>query len=484
MATPEVDLQDALEKAPITAEPREVKPIHIFSPEGREVDENIVARLVKSLTRHGQLIHPILLLDQGASRYRLIAGRNRLEAWTRCYGEQLPIPAKVYPPDTPDALSEILEIEENLRRKELTAADRQVQTIRLFAAYKKLDNEKPATELPVSGSSAKSATSGGRGKKAATAKLAGELGLSKTAVQKRIKAAEAAIDEEIDPDRDTPEELERKADKRQQAERKVGRPKRRKPAPRVEDPTPAESHVEETGSKIEAARKAFDALARKDQLRFIHDACLHLGLNPLKMAPPAAFGLADAEPDLHAELRAEVAPAADDAAAEQAEHGGEAAVAQAKEEDEAALAKADQGNDGAESGAEDLQDASEHDSGVADEEPDLAEDLPAEVAPASNAAAEDSQTEHEHEPAVAQAQDEDDVTVAQASQGDDGAESGAEDLQDAGDDEADDPELGVTKCAYCKEPFLSGHPPRMKYGRLYHRMDCVNHAKPIAMAAD
>ena len=94
------------------------------------------------------------------------------------------------------------------------------------------------------GSDAKSATRGGRGKKALTAEVAGKLGVSKPAVYKRIKAASAAIWEKIDLDRHTPEEPERKADKRQRAERKVVRLKRRKPAPRVEDPTPpADPHA-------------------------------------------------------------------------------------------------------------------------------------------------------------------------------------------------------------------------------------------------
>ena len=69
------------------------------------------------------------------------------------------------------------------------------------------------------------------------------LGVSKPAVYKRIKAASAAIWEKIDLDRHTPEEPERKADKRQRAERKVVRLKRRKPAPRVEDPTPPADHM-------------------------------------------------------------------------------------------------------------------------------------------------------------------------------------------------------------------------------------------------
>jgi hypothetical protein len=237
-------------------------------------------------------------------------------------------------PDTPDALITVLEIEENLLRKELTAAEREADTLRYAAELKKLDGEKLATELPVSGSKGTSATTGGRGKKAATAKVAIKLRLSKAAVQKRIKAASAAIGEEIDLDCDTPEELERKAEKRLHAERKVVRLKRRKPAPRVDDPTPpADPHAGEIGSKIEGVWKAYNALGRKPQLRFIHDASLRLGLDPLKMAPAAAFGLADEDPDLAEVEPAEVAPAT---------HG--AAVAQSGEREDAA-----------ELGAEDLQ---------------------------------------------------------------------------------------------------------------------------------
>ena len=103
----------------------------------------------------------------------------------------------------------------------------------MVAALKKLDGEKPATESSVSASERKICQpGGGRGKKGmATARLADKLGVSKAAVKKRIKAASAAIGEKIDLDRDTPEELERKADKRQHAERKVERLKPRKPAP-------------------------------------------------------------------------------------------------------------------------------------------------------------------------------------------------------------------------------------------------------------
>jgi hypothetical protein len=60
--------------------------------------------------------------------------------------------------------------------------------------------------------------------------------------------------------------------------------------------------------------KAFNALGRRDQLRFIHGACLHVGLDPLKMAPRALFGLPDEEPESAVHLLAEVPPATHDAA--------------------------------------------------------------------------------------------------------------------------------------------------------------------------
>jgi ParB-like chromosome segregation protein Spo0J len=100
------------------------------------------------------LLAPIAVRQEGAASYRLIAGGNRLEAWKRCVGEQRPMPANVYPPNTPDALITILEIEENLFRKELTAAERQAETIRLAAALKELEGGKPVTPISASGKAA------------------------------------------------------------------------------------------------------------------------------------------------------------------------------------------------------------------------------------------------------------------------------------------------------------------------------------------
>jgi hypothetical protein len=87
--------------------------------------------------------------------------------------------------------------------------------------------------------------------------------------------------------------------------------------------------------------------ARFDQLRFIHYACRRLGLDPLMMAPPGAFGLADEEAELAVDLPAEVALAPDDAA----------------------VAQAEQGDAAADLGADDLQDAGDDVYEAADQEP-------------------------------------------------------------------------------------------------------------------
>ena len=62
-----------------------------------------------------------MVREEGATGYRLIAGHHRLEAWKRHFGKQVPIPAIIYPPNTPDALIIVLKIEENLHPNELSA---------------------------------------------------------------------------------------------------------------------------------------------------------------------------------------------------------------------------------------------------------------------------------------------------------------------------------------------------------------------------
>ena len=348
----------------------EVKPIHIFSGPRRGTNGAVVADLRKALERDGGFLHPIAVREEGPDRYRLIYGLHRVEASERCFGKKRAIPALIYPSGTPDAQIEMLETQENLFRKQLTAAQCESETLRLVAALKKLNGGTPAMAVSESGEAAESGkriptlatASRGRGKKGMAQKIAEKAGVTKRAVNSRLKAASAAIGEKIDLDRDTPEELERKADKRQHAERKAERPKRSKPAPRgvIEDLTPrAKPQAGEIGSQIEDLWKAFDAIGRADKLRFIHDACLGLGLDPLKMASPTLFGLADEGPESAVDLTAEGAPATADAAVD----------SQADEQDEATVAQAEQGDDAADIGAEDPQDAGDDVPEGADHEP-------------------------------------------------------------------------------------------------------------------
>ena len=290
-------------------------------------------------------------------------------------------------------------------------------------------------------------------------KIAEELGIDKRSVNRDLEAASVAIDEPIDLYRDTPEELQRKAaelekaDTRQRAEPKVGRPKPRKPAPRVEDATPpAEPHAGATGSKIEVARKAFDALDSADKPQLVYYACLQIGLDPLKMAPPAAFGLAEEEPELDVGLPTKVAPATD-AVAEQVENG-----------DEVGLAGPEQGDDGADLGAEDLpvgdDDGSE---GTADGVSESADQ--------ENLGAEDLQDAGE---GIAEAADQEPggAPVDQDAEQHGAAEPDAEDLQDSGD---------AASCAYCNMPLWREVPCEVFNDRIYHAF-CVEDGKRLAKA--
>ena len=275
------------------------------------------------------------------------------------------------------------------------------------------------------------------------------LGIGKRTVNARMESASAAIGEKIDLVHDTPEELERKVAKRQAVEPKVDRPKRRKPAPRdgIEAPTqPAKLHAGEVGSRIEDVWEAFDAVSWADQRRFIHDACRHHGLDPLKMAPLDEFGLADEDAERALDLPPEVASATGDAAVDaQPEQPDAAADAEAEEADDAAV---------------------------------------------------DAQMEQADEPALAQAEQGGDTAVAQAEQPDavadaepeeqDDADLGAENLQDTDDDVpegADQEPGGATKCAYCNQDLYDGDQRQVINGRLYHGF-CVENGKRLAIAAE
>jgi hypothetical protein len=280
--------------------------------------------------------------------------------------------------------------------------------------------------------------------------VADNFGIGKRAVNMRRQSAAAVIGEEIDFDLDTPEELERKAaelereaDKRQHVEPKVEPRKRIRLV--IKRPTsPAKPEAAEAGSKFEEVWESFNTLSRVDQLRLIHAACLHVGLDPLKMASPTVFGLAEEEPELDENAPAAVAPATDVAAA----------------------AAAEPGEDGADLGAKDLQIADDDGSEDADDDA-------SEAADQENLGAEDLEDAGD---AVPEAADQEPASP----------NLHAEHLKDAGvgSSEATDQEPGgATKCAYCTMEFYSSDERVMIHGRLYHADLCAKFAKPIAIAA-
>jgi hypothetical protein len=129
-----------------------------------------------------------------------------------------------------------------------------------------------------------------------------------------------------------------------------------------------------------------------------------------------------------------------------------------------------------------------------DEEPELAVDSPAEVPPATEAAAEvqpeqpdaaaDLATEDLQ---VADDDGSDDAAAGVAKAADQEEDPGAEDLENAGDavpEAANQEPGGAVKCAYCTMPFKGGDECVMIYGRPYHADLCAKFAKPpIAIAA-
>jgi ParB family chromosome partitioning protein len=111
----------------------------LFDPLVRKADPGVVAGLATSIKLIG-LLHPIVVKDD-AEGYRLIAGRNRLEACRSL--DWKTIPANIA--DDADLDMELVEIDENLFRKELTALERsQLEGRRkqiFFARYADLSDE-------------------------------------------------------------------------------------------------------------------------------------------------------------------------------------------------------------------------------------------------------------------------------------------------------------------------------------------------------
>jgi ParB-like chromosome segregation protein Spo0J len=215
----------------------------------RKPDMDVIAKLAENFERHG-LLQRIGVRARADGKYDLIWGRNRFEAAGKLAWPA--IAARVYPPDTPDSQLETLEIVENLRRQELTAKEREDQTIKLMAALKAAD-ERAAAESgnPVA------TLSTGRGHKGVVQKAAEHEGRTKPTVRRRVKNVEERIGEKIDPQQDSAAELHRKAAKA--AATPAPAKERRQRSKTAEAPTPvAQAEVNSKHERLTAALRELD----------------------------------------------------------------------------------------------------------------------------------------------------------------------------------------------------------------------------------
>ena len=116
-------------------------PADKINPAGRmRIDYGSLESLELSIMQRG-LIHPVVVMKYDKPfegyDYFLLAGGRRLMAWKRCkYGET--IPARIYPSDL-DALEiRAIELEENLKRKEMNDGERLMSLRKLHNLYNEM----------------------------------------------------------------------------------------------------------------------------------------------------------------------------------------------------------------------------------------------------------------------------------------------------------------------------------------------------------
>jgi ParB/RepB/Spo0J family partition protein len=143
--------------------------IAVDTEKRRPIDEATAIELARSIREDG-LLHPITVRPN-EGRYWLIAGAHRLKAWYEILRRPT-ILAKVL--DLDDNEAEIIEIEENLRRLDLTREQRD-DHIRRFAELEKLRHADPLSDK------------GGRGRVGLATHVAGKLGMQKKTVQRALK---------------------------------------------------------------------------------------------------------------------------------------------------------------------------------------------------------------------------------------------------------------------------------------------------------
>lgn len=187
-----------------------------------------IADLAESISRDG-LLQRIGVRKTDGPGYLLVWGRRRLEAF-RLQPERLgaTIDAIVYPAELPQHWADVLEIDENAQRQDLTPEEEAAHTVRLAAVLKELE-EAGVGSTPEEGSEAtpedgavKSTKpeKGKRGRpKRMAQKVAEHAGKDHKTIRRQVRRASAALGERVDLDKDTPDELKQKAERVKRAPR-------------------------------------------------------------------------------------------------------------------------------------------------------------------------------------------------------------------------------------------------------------------------
>jgi len=153
-----------------------------------------IESLAQSILIAGQ-INPITVQKQG-SEYRVIAGRRRFAALTHIQDEITPdkeVKALVYVTDLNELQSELIKIDENIMRQQLTGAELDEAIYRRKQIYEELH---PETKQGSAGAHAKHAKARGKAKpaQAFTHDAARKLGITKRTVERAVSRASKASD--------------------------------------------------------------------------------------------------------------------------------------------------------------------------------------------------------------------------------------------------------------------------------------------------
>jgi ParB-like chromosome segregation protein Spo0J len=158
----------------------------------RTINEATVTALMESFPVSGQ-ISPIIVKEAGIMRerlesgYLLIAGNHRLTAAERL--EWQTIEADIWPADTNAVRLEMIEVDENLCRSELSAAEKSRAIKKRKMLWESLREQETCGNLVSTRSSGKF-QSGNEMPKGFAASTAAVAGMSKTAINQYIHIAE------------------------------------------------------------------------------------------------------------------------------------------------------------------------------------------------------------------------------------------------------------------------------------------------------